>query len=134
MSSRSLPPFFIFLLTGGLAAAVNIGVRLLLSLAMRFEIAVTLSYLVAMSFAYLLARIFVFERSGQSVRHEFSKFAAVNIVALVQVWLVSVGLANWLFPMIGLVFYPELVAHVVGVLSPVATSYYGHKYFTFKKK
>lgn len=126
--------FVRFLLTGGVAAAVNILSRIALSLAIPFEVAVVLAYLVGMTTAYVLARLFVFDRSGAPVHHEYLRFAVVNVVALIQVWLVSVGLANWLFPAIGFTWYPELVAHMIGVISPVATSYYGHKLFTFRSQ
>ena len=61
-----------------------------------------------------------------------TRFVLINLLALVQVWLISVGLANWIFPMVGLVWQAELIAHIVGVLSPVVTSYFGHRYFTFR--
>ena len=129
----TIPPFLRFLLTGGFAAAVNIGSRALFSLVMPFEAAVVVAYLVGMATAFVLARLFVFAPSGGGVRG-FARFALVNLVALVQVWLVSVGLANWLFPAVGYIFHAELVAHTIGVLSPVVTSYYGHKLFTFRAR
>jgi putative flippase GtrA len=125
--------FVRFLLTGGLAAAVNIGSRVLFSRVMPFGAAVVAAYLCGMTAAYVLARLFVFERSGQSVQSEFLRFTLVNLVALVQVWLISVGLADWLFPAIQFTWNADLVAHTVGVLSPVVSSYYGHKLFTFRQ-
>ena len=125
-------PFIRFLVTGTLAAAVNIGSRVLLSMAMPFEVAVVIAYLFGMVTAYILARRFVFEQSGQSVGSEFIRFALVNLVSLVQVWLVSVGLANWLFPLSQFTWNAEFVAHTIGVMSPIVTSYFGHKLFTFK--
>jgi len=55
----------------------------------------------------------------------------VNAVAFAQVWIVSVGLAHWVFPAIGFTWRAETVAHVVGVISPVAVSYVLHKRFSF---
>ncbi len=129
---RSFSPFIRFLITGGFAAAVNVLSRVALSQVVSFEVAVVLAYLVGMTTAYVLARLFVFERSGQSVSSEYVRFTIVNIVALVQVWAVSVGLADWIFPPLGFRWHPELVAHVCGVISPVFTSYVGHKVFTFR--
>ena len=123
--------FFRFLLAGGIAAAVNIVSRLLLSAVVRFDVAVAAAYLVGMATAFILNRQFVFDRSDRRVHSEVMRFILVNLAALVQVWIVSVGLAEWLFPRIGLVWHAELIAHVIGVLSPVAASYLGHKYFTF---
>lgn len=123
--------FFRFALAGGVAAAVNILSRWLLSSFMRFEIAVVVAYLIGMLTAFVLTRHFVFERSERHVRSEAMRFALVNMVALMQVWIVSVGLAEWGLPWLGWVWQKDLVAHVVGVVSPIATSYFGHKKFTF---
>lgn len=125
-------PFVRFLLTGGFAAGVNILARLALSPFVAFEAAVAVAYLVGMVTAYALARLFVFTPSGQSVGTEFVRFALVNAVSFTQVWIVSVALARWLFPALGFSWHADLVAHVTGVLSPVVTSYYGHKLFTFR--
>jgi putative flippase GtrA len=123
--------FFRFVLAGGAAAAVNIVARLLLSAVVRFDVAVAAAYLVGMATAFILNRQFVFDRSDRGVHSEMMRFVLVNLAALVQVWIVSVGLAEWLFPRIGLTWHAELIAHVIGVLSPVAASYLGHKHFTF---
>jgi putative flippase GtrA len=124
--------FFRFVLAGGTAAAVNIVARLLLSAVVRFDVAVALAYLVGMATAFILNRQFVFDRSDRGVHSEMMRFVLVNLAALVQVWIVSVGLAEWLFPKVGLTWHAELIAHVIGVLSPVAASYLGHKHFTFR--
>ncbi|WP_424813615.1 GtrA family protein [Roseococcus sp. YIM B11640] len=126
--------FIRFVLTGGTAAAVNIGARILFSQVMRYEIAVVLAYLVGMVTAYLLARRFVFAASGAGMGSEFSRFAMVNAVALAQVWIVSVGLARFVFPAVGYTFHAETVAHVIGVLSPIGTSYLGHRHFSFARR
>ena len=89
-----------FLVTGGVAAGVNVGTRWLLSHAMVYEIAVVVAYLVGMVTAYALTRLFVFERSGRAMLDEAVRFALVNVVALAQVWIVSVGLARLVFPAI----------------------------------
>jgi putative flippase GtrA len=99
---------------------------------MPFEAAVVVAYLVGMITAFSLARKYVFERSERHVRSEAARFVLVNLAALLQVWIVSVGLADWVFPKIALVWQAELIAHIIGVLSPVVGSYFGHKYFTFK--
>jgi len=124
--------FFRFLLAGGIAAVANIMSRLLLSMVVRFDVAVAAAYLVGMATAFILNRQFVFDRSDRRVHSEMMRFVLVNVAALVQVWIVSVGLAEWLFPRVGLTWRAELIAHVIGVLSPVAASYLGHKHFTFR--
>lgn len=123
--------FFRFVLAGGVAAAANIVSRLWLSAFIRFDAAVIAAYLVGMLTAFTLNRQFVFDRSDRRVHSEMMRFVLVNLVALVQVWVISVGLAEWVFPLVGLTWHAELIAHVIGVLSPVVASYLGHKYFTF---
>jgi putative flippase GtrA len=123
--------FALFLLAGGAAALVNVASRIVLNLAMPYEAAIVLAYLCGMTAAYVLNRLFVFERSGRAVADEYARFAIVNLVALAQVWIVSVGLARVVFPALGFVWHADTVAHVIGVAVPVFTSYLGHKHFSF---
>jgi putative flippase GtrA len=124
--------FVAFLLTGGIAAGVNIAARWLLEFAVNFEIAVAAAYLAGMLTAFVLARLFVFKAAAGRARWQFVRFAAVNLVALVQVFLVSVGLARFVFPPLGVAWLGETAAHVIGVLSPVASSYLLHRHFSFR--
>lgn len=124
--------FWVFLLVGGLAAAVNWLSRIVLSAqGMSFEVAVVVAYVVGMATAYVLSRVFVFDKSGRSVSSEIWRFTLVNLVAVVVVFVVSVALERWVLPMIGWTWRPAEVAHGIGVLSPVVTSYLGHRHFTF---
>jgi putative flippase GtrA len=129
MSERAR--FARFLVTGGIAAGVNIATRWLLDFVVVYEVAVALAYLVGMTTAFVLARLFVFEQAGGSVHGQYARFTLVNAVAFLQVWIVSVGLARLLFPAISFRWHAETVAHVIGVVIPVATSYLGHKKFSF---
>jgi putative flippase GtrA len=126
--------FVRFVLAGGASAAVNISVRLLLSKVVAYEVAVVLAYLVGMATAFVLMRAFVFEASGNETRSQMIRFTLVNLVALAQVWVVSVALARWLFPALGFTWHAETVAHVIGVGSPILTSYAGHRFYSFRKQ
>ncbi len=129
---RISPRFLKFLAAGSAAAAVNIGTRILFNRFMVYELALVAAYVCGMLTAFVINRIMVFtdargaDAAGQGVR-----FALVNLVAAAQVWLVSVGLAQLVFPAIGMAWNPELVAHVIGVASPVVSSYFAHKHFSF---
>lgn len=124
-----------FVLVGGLAAAVNWFARIILSgQGVAFEIAVVPAYLLGMVTAYLLSRMFVFEKSGRSLGSEIWRFTLVNLVALVVVWVVSVSLERWILPAIGWTWRPAEIAHGIGILCPVFTSYVGHRHFTFGQK
>jgi putative flippase GtrA len=125
--------FVAFVLVGGFAAAVNVGSRLLLNRVMPYEAAILAAYLCGMATAYALNRRFVFAASGRGVGSELWRFTLVNLVAAAQVWAVSVGLARWIMPAVGFRWHAETVAHVVGVLAPVFTSYLAHKHFSFAR-
>lgn len=124
-----------FLLVGGIAAGVNFLSRLLLSdgLSLAYGWAVFDAYLVGMITAWLLSRLFVFAPSGRHPAHELLYFTLVNLAALAQVWGISVGLAEFLFPRLGFDFYPEEIAHAIGLAVPAVTSYFGHKYLSFRQ-
>lgn len=120
-----------FLVTGGIAAGVNIVSRFFLSMTLEYRWAVIAAFPCGMTTAWILSRLFVFEASGRSRTAEYTRFGIVNLVAAAQVWLVSVGLAEYVFPRLGFTWHPEDVAHVIGVVIPVFTSYLGHKHFSF---
>lgn len=124
--------FLGFVLTGGIAAAVNFGSRILYNLWMDFSPAVILAYLTGMVTAFVLARMFVFTESSQSLRRSGIFFVLVNIVAVAQTWLISMALAYYLLPKLGIGLYVREIAHAVGVAVPVFTSYLGHKRWSFK--
>lgn len=126
--------FLKFLVTGGIAALVNLLSRYALNFVMPFEAAVVVAYLLGMTTAYLLARRFVFDASGRSVASEVRRFVLVNIVALGFVWVISVGLARIVFPAIGMTWHADDIAHLIGVLAPAATSFIGHRFYTFARK
>jgi putative flippase GtrA len=126
--------FLLFVMAGGTAAVVNIVSRIVFNLAVPYEIAIVIAYGCGMTTAYILNKLFVFPLSGRSVAGEYFRFALVNLVALAQVWIVSVGLARLIFPWMGFAWHAETVAHIIGVAAPVYTSYLGHKHFSFATK
>lgn len=123
----------LFLLTGGIAAVVNLVSRYLLNPFIGFVPAVVVAYMIGMLVAYVLFRAVVFGKSGRSISQESTRFVIVNIVALAVVTSVSVVLARIVFPLVGFTSHAEDVAHVVGVCVPALTSYIGHSRYTFKR-
>ena len=124
--------FLVFLLTGGLAAAVNFGSRIVYNQWCDFSTAVILAYLTGMITAFVLARMFVFKQSSQSMHRSALYFTLVNLVAVLQTWLISMGLALYLLPMLGVTHFSREIAHAIGVAAPVFTSYLGHKRWSFR--
>jgi putative flippase GtrA len=125
--------FLRFVLTGGAAAVVNLVSRIGFSFLLSFEFAVLAAYAVGMVTAYVLARRFVFPGGNQTVSRSFAAFALVNLAAVLQTWLVSVGLRPWLLSLLGAVGLADLFAHGIGVMVPVFTSYLGHKHISFRE-
>ncbi len=124
--------FLAFLVAGGIAAVVNFGSRFFYNQYMSFGNAVIVAYITGMITAFTLSKLFVFKKSSHSTFKEFYYFTLVNIVAVIQTYLISVGLANWFFPTINFTLYPKAIAHAIGVAFPVFTSFVGHKYLSFR--
>jgi len=124
--------FLVFLLTGGTAAAVNFCSRIVYNQWMGFSAAVVCAYLTGMVTAFVLAKLFVFRESRQSAARTVGFFVLVNVVAVAQTWAISVGLLYWVLPRLGVTAYASDIAHAVGVMVPVFTSYLGHKRWSFR--
>lgn len=126
--------FVIFAVAGGVAAGVNWLSRMGLAMFMPVEAAIVIAYLIGMTTAYALNRQFVFEKTGRTMASEYWRFGLVNVVALAQVWLVTMALLRFIFPTVNFTWRAEDVAHAIGVLSPIVTSYLGHRHFSFARK
>jgi putative flippase GtrA len=124
--------FLFFLLTGGTAAAVNFGSRIMYSQWLNFSTSVLLAYITGMITAFVLAKLFVFKASQQSIRRSAAFFILVNLVAVLQTWTISMGLAYYLLPSLEVKLLVPEIAHAVGVSVPVFTSYIGHKRWSFR--
>ncbi|GAC1607203.1 MAG: hypothetical protein NVS3B3_09640 [Aquirhabdus sp.] len=124
--------FMIFLLTGGTAATVNFCSRIVYSRWLDFSSAVILAYITGMITAFVLAKLFVFKDGQQSVRRSIVFFILINVVAALQTWAISMGLAYYLLPSLGVTLFAREVAHAIGVAVPVFTSYLGHKRWSFR--
>lgn len=126
------PEFLRFLIAGGIAAGANFGSRFVFSMFLDYGFAVFFAYLVGMLVAFLLMRGHVFDAKGGPLAPQVAKFIGVNVVAVLQTLVISLVLARWLLPSLGIIEYAEALAHLVGVLVPVVTSYFGHKFLTFR--
>jgi putative flippase GtrA len=124
--------FLRFLIAGGLAAAANYSSRFGFSVWFSYEVAIVLAYLVGMTVAFVLMRSYVFEGRGKAVMPQAAKFVLVNVLAVLQTLVISLLLARWALPAAGIERHAEAIAHLVGVLVPVATSYAGHRFATFR--
>jgi putative flippase GtrA len=85
-----------------------------------------------MAIAFFLMRAYVFKPSRESLRGQVGAFIAVNVLGILQTILISLCLAQWLLPSLGMVYGTEAFSHFIAVLVPLVTSYFGHKLLTFR--
>ncbi len=123
--------FISFLFSGGIAALVNIISRVFLSNYLEYEYAIIIAYIFAIITAYILAKSFVFRNKRIKLSRSFTAFLLVNFVAIMQTWIVTIGLRNYIFELVNINSYRDILAHIIGVSVPVFSSYYGHKYISF---
>ena len=123
-----------FVVAGGIAAIVNFLSRILLNLVFGYATSIVLAYIAGMVTAFLLNRHAVFSPSGKSMSVEAAWFTLVNVLAVTQTLIISLLLANIVFPDLGIEAYSREIAHAIGIAVPVITSYFGHRYWTFGKR
>jgi putative flippase GtrA len=124
--------FLYFIFSGGVAAGLNWGSRFLFSQVAPFEVAVTLAFFVGLFSGYILMHFFVFDSGSRPIVPQAVKYIAVNLFSLVQTLLISLIFARWALPAFGITNNAEALGHLLGVLFPVVSSYFSHKYFTFR--
>jgi putative flippase GtrA len=81
--------------------------------------------------AFILNKIFVFDSKRGNTGKQLFGFVAVSLLGLAQTLLLSLVFRNYAFPAIGFNFYPDAVAHFIGLGTTAFTSFLGHKYFSF---
>jgi len=125
--------FILFICSGGIAAVANFLSRIFLNNFLSFSISILIAYCIGMVVAYILMKFYVFKSSKNTNRKSSLYFFLINLLAVLQTWAVSLYLANYLLPGLNVQHNINELAHAVGVVIPVITSYYGHKLITFKK-
>jgi putative flippase GtrA len=125
--------FVFFLICGATAAGVNIGARWVFDFLLSFEyaFAVVAAYACGCVTAFVLDKFFVFKNGKRKTSRQIAGFLIVNLLGLVQTLVVSLLLRDVIFPALNFVFYPDGIAHIIGVGIPMFTSFLGHKYFSF---
>jgi putative flippase GtrA len=131
---RLIPSRFVrFVLVSGFAAGMNVLARIVLSLWLPYPVAICGAFVVGLGTAFALNRWLVFDPGADKLEVQALWFTLVNLAALVQTLAVSLVLARWALPLLGVVRGAETIAHAVGVAVPVLTSYAGHKRLSFRR-
>ena len=131
-SSLKAREFIYFVITGGIAALVNILTRFIFSFFIDFTLSILFSYFIAMVLAFILARRFVFRKSKKSIYSSFALFSLINLLAVLQTLLISIITRDYFLEKMINLQYANLISHTIGVATPIFTSFLGHKYLSFK--
>jgi len=121
-----------FLLVGAVAALLNFLSRIVINIWVNFSTAIIISYILGMITAFYLNRKFVFKSTILDIRKSFSFFLLINILAIIQIWMVSMILAYFIFPYFKIHNHIYEISHLFGIIVPIFTSYIGHKKFSFQ--
>ena len=125
--------FFLFLFCGGIAALANIYSRVLFSNYLSYKVSIVLAYFIGLLVAFVLFKFIVFKKTNlHNVNKEIVKFIIVNALALIQTFFVSLVFSDYIFVWCNLNYHRYDIAHVIGVVTPVVTSYIFHSLFTFR--
>ncbi len=127
-----LPRFVRFLACGGFAAAVNWASRFAWNMIMPFSLAVLAAYVTGMVVAFILFREFVFERSSTDTSEQVRNFVIVNILGMAATWALANLLVYWALPSAGVTRHVEAIGHGIAIFAPVVTSWFGHRFLTFR--
>jgi len=122
-----------FVAASAVAAVANLVSRVALSLFVPYAAAIVGAFCVGVSTAFVLNRHFVFAAAADPIGLQFLRFVAINLIGLAQTLIISLVLAVYVLPSAGWTWHAETVAHAVGIAVPVATSFLGHKYFSFRQ-
>lgn len=124
--------FLRFVATGAVAGVTNLVAGKLLRFVLPFELALIIAYIIGMVVAFWLFQRVIFRDPGTPMKRRVIRFVQVNMLGLALTAIISSTLARVLLPAIGWTFYPKDVAQLTGVGVPAFTSYFLHKYYTFR--
>lgn len=121
-----------FLLVGGTNTVAGYGLFVVCELTIGqtfgYLVSLYLSYLVAVSLAFVLHRRFTFRVSGTgNAGLDFTRFVSVYALTLA----INTAALPLLVELVGLT---PLVAQAIVVVLTTAVSYFGHKYFSFRRR
>lgn len=126
--------FFGFIFVGVISSCVSLITRYIANQLCAFEVAVAISHILGMLVSFTLSRYFIFPETNKAASFELFKFAIVNVFSL----LITTGVSSYMYrvilPMLHVNYHNELMSHIVGLAACTIPSFFGHKYFSFKKE
>ncbi|PWY57012.1 hypothetical protein DGG96_01215 [Legionella qingyii] len=125
--------FITFIVAGAIAVTVNFCSRIFYSYEFSFSLSIILAYITGMIASFILGKLFVFKNSQQTFLRSILFFILINLIGMLQTWLVSLFLAYHILPALGIKSFTLEIAHAIGLVFPTFTTYLGHKFFTFRE-
>jgi putative flippase GtrA len=130
---HKMPQGVRFLIAGGFAALVNWLVRFPLSIVLPFPAAVAVATAIGMTVGFVSYRHFVFPGSARVLGEQLRDFILVNLVSMAIVTAVAVLLADVVFPLAGVSWHTEAIAHAIGIAAGAVSNFYGHRLVSFRQ-
>ena len=126
---KNFKHFFIFIFLALIAGLFNFIIRFYYSKFFNYTFSVFLAQISAMIMFYFLLKYFLYSTDS---KYSFIKFTIINIFSTSQVVLVSSVFALYIFPFLNFSFHHMEIAHLLGISSTAMSSFYLHKYWSFK--
>ena len=101
---------------------------------MPFGAAVIAAYATGMVVAFVLFRELVFERGDGMIPDQVRNFVIVNLVGMFMTWALANFLVFKVLPGMGAASHVEGIGHGIAIFAPVVTSWFGHRFLTFRKQ
>jgi putative flippase GtrA len=132
-----LVEFIRFVATGSLAALANLAAVWAFQQAVPYAYAVVLGYIVGMIIAFILFQRVMFNTPGLKLTRtlltrRIVRFTLVNMVGLALCWLVTMAMFHAILPALHWTWIPDRIANIAGVAVPAFSSYFGHKFYTYR--
>jgi putative flippase GtrA len=132
-----LVEFLRFLATGSIAAFSNMAAVAAFRLLMPLLPAAILGYIIGMVIAFILFQRVMFNTPGlvltrPILARRIFRFTVVNMVGLCLSVATTMTFAEIVLPAVRWTFMPVTVANFFGVAVPAFSSYFGHKFWTYR--
>ena len=123
--------FIKFLGASGTSAILNMVFRYLFNFIFSFFVSLLLASIISMSFAYSVNKKYTFKNNSENIKSQYLIYVIVTLIGMTQLLLISTSLNEYIFPKIGMDFFPAEIAQLIGLFS-MTTTYFLHKHISFR--
>jgi putative flippase GtrA len=126
---------FRFLLTGVVATLGNLTMVWAVDHFVAYQWSLLLGLSTGFSISFLMSKLFAFRsRTWRNAHHEAGRFMLVYGVGSTIYWCVSMVAGTSVLPHLMPKQYAHLVAVIIGAGIMTFTSYFGHRFFTYRRR